>query len=181
MRFPALPKEQWTDGQRRVAQEIAAGPRGEIRGPFLALIYSPELASRVQKLGEYLRFESAFSASLTEIAVLMTARKYDSANVWHSHRALALKAGLNPEIIAAVADRRRPEIMSGEESDIFDFADELLQTGQVTDVTFRRVTMRWVECGAADLIVLIGYYVTLCHVYNVSKFPLPEDAMPFKS
>jgi 4-carboxymuconolactone decarboxylase len=46
-RFPIIPPEQWTDAQRRVAQEIAAGPRGEIRGPFLALIHSPEVAARV--------------------------------------------------------------------------------------------------------------------------------------
>jgi 4-carboxymuconolactone decarboxylase len=180
MRFPELPKEQWTDAQRRLADEIAAGPRGEIRGPFLALIYSPELASRVQKLGEYLRFESAFSSSLTEIAVLLTARRYDSANVWHSHRALALKSGLNTEIIAAIASRRRPAIMSADEADVFDFSDELLSTGQVTDATFSRVTTRWGEGGAADLIVLVGYYITLCHVYNVSKFSLPESTTPFQ-
>jgi 4-carboxymuconolactone decarboxylase len=161
MRFPALPKEQWTDAQRRVAEEIAAGPRGELRGPFLALIHSPQLASRVQKLGEYLRFESAFSAPLTELAVLLTARRYDSANVWHSHRALALKAGLDPAIIAAIARRQRPAAMAADEADVFDFADELLRTGQVADATFERVTARWGARGAADLIVLVGYYTTL--------------------
>ena len=54
-RFPKLTPEQMTSAQREVAAEIAAGPRGEVRGPFIALIHSPELARRIQSLGEYLR------------------------------------------------------------------------------------------------------------------------------
>ena len=50
-RFPKLTPDQLTPAQREVAAEITAGPRGEVRGPFIALIHNPELASRVQKLG----------------------------------------------------------------------------------------------------------------------------------
>ncbi len=180
MRFPSIPQEQWSDAQRHVAREIASGPRGELRGPFLALIYSPELASRVQKLGEYLRFESSFSHGLTELAVLMTARHHDCANIWHSHRALAVKAELDCAIIAEIADRRRPARMTQEESEVYSFCDELLKQGRVGDPAFDRVAARWGERGAADLVVLVGYYVTLCYVYNVSQFPLPDGAIQFQ-
>ena len=44
--------------QRRVAQAVASGPRGGLRGPFPALLRSPELADRVRHLGDYVRFES---------------------------------------------------------------------------------------------------------------------------
>jgi 4-carboxymuconolactone decarboxylase len=77
------------------------------------LIHSPELAERVQKLGEYLRFETTFSASLTEIGVLLVARKYRSANVWHAHRALALKTGSEPCVIAYVLTSAIPLSVSG--------------------------------------------------------------------
>lgn len=179
MRFPLPPREQWSPEQERVAQEIVSGPRGELRGPFRTLIHSPELASRVQKLGEYLRFESSFTAPLTEIAVLMTARHYDCPNVWQSHGELARKAGVPPTIIAALAARRRPPDMSEDESAIFAFCDELLRHGHVGDAAFDDVAARWGLRGAADLIVLVGYYGMLCRVYNVSQVPLPEGATPF--
>ncbi len=180
MRFPLPSKDDFTPAQRRVADSIAAGPRGELRGPFLALIHSPELAERVQKLGEYLRFDTKFSASLTELGVLLVARKYQSANVWHSHRALALKAGLDPKIIAAIAARRRPGRMSEEESHVYDFCSDLIRRGDVSDEHFEKVVGRWGQGGAADLIALVGYYIMLSQVYNVSHFPLPDGGVPFQ-
>ena len=56
-RMPIIPEEKMTSPQKKAAAEIAAGPRGDVRGPFVALLRSPELMSRVQKVGEYLRFQ----------------------------------------------------------------------------------------------------------------------------
>ena len=180
MRFPVPAKDDFTAAQRRFAESIAAGPRGELRGPFLALIHSPELAERVQKLGEYLRFATKFPASLTEMGVLLVARKYQSANVWHSHRALALKAGLEPKIVAAIAARRRPGRMPDEAGRVYDFCNDLIKRGDVSDEHFEKVVAVWGQGGAADLIALVGYYVMLSQVYNVSHFVLPEGAVPFQ-
>ena len=55
-----------------------AGPRGGVRGPFNALLRSPVLADRVQKLGEFLRFESSIPARLNEFAILITARHWNA-------------------------------------------------------------------------------------------------------
>ena len=57
-RFPHIAPEAMTPAQREVAAEISAGPRGEVRGPFIALIHNAELASRIQSLGEHLRWKT---------------------------------------------------------------------------------------------------------------------------
>jgi 4-carboxymuconolactone decarboxylase len=85
-RFPALPPERMTDAQRRVHESIAAGPRGGVRGPFNALLRSPELADRVQRVGEYLRFNSSLPARLNELAILVNARFWGSRYEWWAHR-----------------------------------------------------------------------------------------------
>src|SRR5712692_2488410 len=54
-RFKPLGEKDMTDAQRKVYKEIASGPRGGVRGPFNALLRSPELADRAQKIGEYVR------------------------------------------------------------------------------------------------------------------------------
>ena len=43
-RLPRIPQKHWTEEQKKVAAAIASGPRGEVRGPFLALLRSPGLA-----------------------------------------------------------------------------------------------------------------------------------------
>jgi len=65
-RFPPLTPDQMTPAQREVAEAIASGPRGGLRGPFQAWLRSPALADRLQKVGEYLRFSSAVPRRLND-------------------------------------------------------------------------------------------------------------------
>ncbi len=180
MRFPPLEPDEFSAAQRRVAAEIVSGPRGELRGPFVPLIYSPDLASCVQKLGEYLRFGTRLPNALLELAVLVTARRFGCPNIWHSHRALALKAGLDPAIIAAIAAGRRPDPMSADEAAVFDFARELVADTKVGDAQFDRVVARFDRPTAIDLTGLCGYYTLLAMVLNTAQAPLPDGAPPFE-
>jgi 4-carboxymuconolactone decarboxylase len=179
-RFPPLPKTQWSPAQQRVAAAIVSGPRGELRGPFVPLIYSPDLADCVQKVGEYLRFSNRLPEALVELGVLVTARRYRCPNIWHSHRALALKAGLDPAIISDLAIERRPDSMSESETAVFDFCSELVRDVGVTDQSFDRVVALWDRATAIDLIGLCGYYIMLAMVLNTAQVPLPDGAAPFQ-
>ena len=58
-RFKTLTPETMTPEQRAVAEAIQSGPRGAgLRGPFNALLRSPELCDLVQRVGAYVRFKS---------------------------------------------------------------------------------------------------------------------------
>ena len=74
MRFANLEPERMSEAQKRVHDAIAGGPRGGVRGPFGVLLRSPELADRVQKVGEHLRFNSSLPARLNEFAILINAQ-----------------------------------------------------------------------------------------------------------
>lgn len=180
MRFPRIPEAEWTPEQRRVAGDIAAGPRGELRGPFVPLIYSPELAARVQKVGEYLRFDTRLPNDLLEIAVLITARHSRCANIWHSHRALALKAGLDRKIIAAISAGQRPAVLPEQPAEIYDFCVELTRDNSVSDATFDRLAARWGRATVVDVIAVCGYYAMLAMVLNAANIPLPDGATSFE-
>ena len=103
-----------TPAQREVAAEITAGPRGEVRGPFIALIHNPELASKVQKLGEHLRWKGKLPPRLKELAVLVTARRWTCQHEWVMHSKLALEGGLTPEVVEAIRQGKEPAGMSEE-------------------------------------------------------------------
>lgn len=75
-------------------------------GPFNAWLRSPELADRMQKVGEYLRFNSTAPKRLNEFAILITARAWDAKYEWAAHHPLAMQARLKPQVAAALAAAR---------------------------------------------------------------------------
>jgi 4-carboxymuconolactone decarboxylase len=177
-RFPKLSIEAMTPQQREVAAEIVAGPRGEVRGPFIALIHDPELASRLQKLGEYLRWEGKLPAHLKELAVLLTARRWTCQHEWLMHSKLALQAGLSAQLVEAIRHRREPAAMSGDERAVYDFCRELHATGRAEDESFNSVKDRFGLDGALELIAINGYYTLMAMVLNTAGLPLPGNAEP---
>lgn len=173
-RFPPLADDEMTPEQRAVAEAIRSGPRGGLRGPFQAWLRSPELAQRLQAVGEYVRFSSAVPARLNELAILITARAWDAQFEWWAHQRLALEAGLDPAICAAIAEGRRPTSMAADEQVVYDFCTELRATRRVSDATLAAALGLLDEAGVIDLIGVSGYYDAVSMTLNVAEVPLPD-------
>lgn len=173
-RFKPLAEAEMDEPQRRVYRAIAAGPRGAVRGPFNALLRSPELADRAQKLGEYLRFANSLPAPLNELAILVTARAWSAQYEWYAHAKLAAQAGLGLNLIQEIKNKRRPGKMSGDEAAVYDFCTELHEKKEVSDTAFAAVLERFGERGVVDLIGVSGYYTLVSMVLNVDRVPLPD-------
>ena len=101
-RMAEIPLDKMSHAQRAVADAIMSGPRKRMSGPFNAWLRSPELADRLQKVGEYVRFNTSLDKRLNEMAILMTAQAWGSQYEWYAHAPLAIKAGLDPDIVAAI-------------------------------------------------------------------------------
>lgn len=168
MRFPIIAEAERSAEQQAVADAIAGGPRGQLRGPFLPLLHSPGLAAQVQALGAYLRFDSALPKDLIEIAILMTARRHECGYIWQSHRRQALAAGVAPDVIAAIAGRAAPELAEEGATLIIAFCGELLADNQVSNAIFERAVAAWGRNGVLDLTGVVGYYGLLSMVLNVA-------------
>jgi 4-carboxymuconolactone decarboxylase len=177
-RMPPIPDDKMTDAQKKVAAELIAGPRGKLVGPFIPLLRSPDLMSRVQKVGEYIRYENSLGHKLTEFTILMTSRRWTQEVEWDSHYDLALKAGLEPEILAAVREGRRPTGMSADEEMVYDFCSELNQNQSVSDATYERAVKGLGEQGVIDLTATVGYYTMLAMILNVARTPSPAGKTP---
>jgi 4-carboxymuconolactone decarboxylase len=172
-RFPDLKRKQMTDAQRRVFDAIAGGPRGGVRGPFGPLLRSPELADRVQKLGEYLRFNSSLSARINEFAILINARFWESKFEWNAHKPLAINGGLAESIANDLAQNKRPATMKPDEELVYDFCTTLHRRHFVDDALFKRAVEMLGEQGVIDLIAVSGYYTLVSMILNAAEIPLP--------
>ncbi len=177
-RFPPLDPDAMNPEQRRVAEAIASGPRGGLRGPFQAWLRSPELADRLQKVGEYLRFSSSVPRRLNELAILITARAWDAQFEWWAHRRLALEAGLDPAVADDIAAGRRPSAMRDDEAVVYDFCTELRTTRRVSDGALALALDLLGEAGVIELIGVSGYYDVVSMTLNVAEVPLPDDVEP---
>jgi 4-carboxymuconolactone decarboxylase len=179
-RFKPLTESDMSEAQLKAARELASGPRGRMNpsGPNALLLRSPDLMSRTQKVGEYLRYSSALPARLNEFAILVTARHWTAQVEWIAHHPLALKAGLNPAVADDLAQGKRPAAMQEDEAIVYQFCTELHQTKGVSDATFIAMRDKFGERGVIDLIGLSGYYAMLAMVLNVGQQPLPGDVAP---
>jgi 4-carboxymuconolactone decarboxylase len=173
-RMPAIPADKMTDAQKKAVAELTAGPRtGGLDGPFIPLLRSPEFMSRLQKTGAFLRFETNLGSVITEFIIILTARQWSQQYEFNSHQALALKAGIKPEIVTAIAEGRRPTGMSPDHEMVHDFCTELHINQSVSDATYAKVVARFTEKGVIEIAGLCGYYSLLGMVMNVARTPIP--------
>jgi 4-carboxymuconolactone decarboxylase len=172
-RMPPLAPAQMDAAQQAAAQALIAGPRKAVKGPFIALLRSPLLMDRLQRVGEYIRFDSSLPPRLSEFAMLVVARASTQQFEWFVHVPLALKAGTGAETIEALRCGRRPHDMHEDEALVYDFTQELLAHRGVCDATYAMAVKRLGERGVIDLTGLIGYFLTVSLVLNVAHTP-PE-------
>jgi 4-carboxymuconolactone decarboxylase len=174
-RMPPLEAGKMTDAQRKAAEEMIAGPRKGVKGPFVPLLRSPELMDRLQKVGEYLRFQSSLESRISEFIMLLVSRAWTQQFEWFVHVPLSRKAGTSEGTIAALAEGRRPSGMSSHEEVAYDFCEELFRSKGVCETTYRRAVATFGENGVIDMIGVAGYFTTVSMVMNVAHSPPPED------
>lgn len=173
-RLGPLAQQQLSTEQRAAAQAVIDGPRGALVGPFVPLLRSPELMDCAQRMGEYLRYRSAIGRRLSELAILVTAREWNQQVEWAIHAPIALGVGLAPDVIDAIAHRRRPAGMAPDEQAVHDFCIELHREKQVSDATYANALALFGEQGVIDLTGINGYYTLLAMVMNAAQTSVPE-------
>ena len=175
-RYPELNPAQLTPQQKTMYDALIAGPRHSIEGPFNALLRSPELGNRLQRVGEYLRFDTTIPHNLNEFAILITATEWNCGFEWYAHYPLAIKAGLEASVAKDLQEGRRPAGMSADETMVYDFSTQLHRQHQVSDAVYKQMTDRFGEQGVTDLIGLLGYYDIVSMTLNVAEVHAPAGA-----
>jgi 4-carboxymuconolactone decarboxylase len=180
-RLPPIAPDKYSDAQKKAAEEFAGGRGYDVRGPFVPLIRSPEVMLRAKAMGDYLRFKSTLAPRLSEMIILITAREWTQQYEWVAHYDIAMKAGLRPEIAAAIANARRPVGMADDEEAAYDMSIEIQRTRRVSDATWNKALAKFGEQGVIDLLGINGYYTFLAMTLNAARTALPSGvAEPLK-
>ncbi len=177
-RIELTPEAERTPEEREVCQEAVSGIRGRVPAPMIAWLKNPELARRGQRLGELLRYQTTLEPRLSELAILVTARHWSSHHEWTAHKREGLKAGMDPEVVAAVAARREPALRDEREGTVYEVAQTLLATRRLPDALYQRGVAVLGERGLVELVGIMGYYSMVALTLNAFELGLPENFAP---
>lgn len=175
MRVATIALEQMTPQQRAAHDEVVAGVRGRMPAPMRAWIHSSEMAGHAQKLGAFLRYGTSLPPTLSELAILVTARHWTSHFEWYAHKRDALKAGLDPAIINAIAERREPPFTDPVQKVVYQYSKALHENKTVSEALHDTVAAALGERGVVELVGILGYYSLVSMTLNAFEIGLPEN------
>jgi 4-carboxymuconolactone decarboxylase len=182
-RLPERRREDLDPAQQAVWDRIASGARGGVGGPFLALIGSAELCSRVEQLGVFIRYECSVPMRLRELAILCVSQHWKADYEWFAHAPIAAKQGVPEAVIAAIgAGAESVPFDSEADRTVVAFVRALLRTGQVPDEAFAAAQALLGEKGTIELTGLVGYYSLLAMQLNTFQVaPPPGVPIPWRA
>lgn len=178
-RFKPLSYDEMTPAQRTMIEHVLSGPRGGgAEGPFNVQLRSPEMGDLGQQFGASTRFATSVPRKLYELAIILTARHWTAQFEWYAHRRGAIQAGISPEVCDAISQGKRPTHMPPDETTVYNFAHELLETKHVSDATFAAAKALLGERGVVELVNVMGWYGTVSMLLNVDRYPMPDGVAP---
>ena len=112
-RLGAIPPAQMTDAQRKVVEEFSKVRRNGPFGFWWGYLRVPEVVMPFLEIQTHVHGvmeteKGALGAKLTHFAILIAAREWTQNVIWTLHDKNAVKAGLEPELMSALAAGRRP-------------------------------------------------------------------------
>ncbi|MEN2673342.1 carboxymuconolactone decarboxylase family protein [Herbaspirillum huttiense] len=178
-RLPAVDVSTATPAQKEVLDDILKGPRGNLAGPFLSWIHSPELAQHAQKLGAFCRYHTQLPLSLSELAILCTAARWQAQAEWQIHYPIGIEAGLDVANVERIRRGERPDFAARDEQMIWELVEELYETKRISDPLYREAEQRFGIEVLVNFVGLLGYYSLVAMTLNVFHVRHGDGALPF--
>jgi 4-carboxymuconolactone decarboxylase len=179
-RLQEIPYDRMTPEQQRVHDAIVGGPRGTIRGPFLAWLANPGFADAAQKVGEYCRFNTTLPRDLAELAICVTAAHYRAEFEWWAHERMAHEAGVPEAVTDAIRRGREPRLDTVAGRAVYRTAVALNRRHRLTDAEFAEAREVLGEQGLVDVVGLCGYYALVSLTLNAFEVPVPDGGRAFE-
>jgi 4-carboxymuconolactone decarboxylase len=180
-RFSELRLDQLTLEQQKMATMLKTPPRnsGLNTGPFNAYARSPGLGILLLQVSDYVRFNSSLPPRLSEFAIMIAARQWSQPYEWRAHYPLAIKGGLDRQILVDLGAGNKPQGMQEDEAALYEFCTQLYRDKNVTDAAFKTAVGKFGERGIMDLIGIIGYYDLVSMALIVQQTTgVPGDEAP---
>jgi 4-carboxymuconolactone decarboxylase len=173
-RLRRLPPSELDAEQRTLYDAITSGPRasgrqhfaltddtGGLAGPFNAMLRSPAVGAALQEVGAAVRYRTALSDRVREMAILLVAAHWDCAFERLAHTTIGRASGLTDSEISLLHKGVPPDVGDPAEACALTVVRRLLDDGDLDDPTYDDASTRLGDRALFELTTLVGYYATL--------------------
>jgi 4-carboxymuconolactone decarboxylase len=162
-----------------LAESIARikGARGgRLINIYRLMLHSPALANAWFDLNQAVRYGTEIDGQCRELAVIRVAILNEVEYVQRAHGpAYALREGLTPEQVAAVANWQPSSLFTDKQRSLLAYADAMTRGLDVPDSVFAEVRKHFSERQTVELTMLVGAYNMLTRFLKALKVdPEPE-------
>jgi 4-carboxymuconolactone decarboxylase len=188
-RLPWYHPDDLDPDQRQFYEKVVTSPRanaarptplvdeeGRLNGPFNAMLTNPTIGDAVQAVGNSLRFSGKLPRSTFEGIVLMVSVDRRAPYEWYAHAPLALRAGLDQEVLTALREGRDDQLRDALSVDVIQLVRDTLAHQQPSEATIRAVEAEHGAAGVTEIVVAVGFYDLIATLMRTWDSPLPEGA-----
>ncbi|HEX4408595.1 MAG TPA: carboxymuconolactone decarboxylase family protein [Xanthobacteraceae bacterium] len=171
-RIENVSKDELDARQQKLYDEIMRDrPRPQLSGPFSIWINTPGIAEPSNALANFFRHQCKLDQRLVELIILTVCRDANAKYAWSAHEPLARKAGLTPETIGAIRNRKQPDFKQDDEKLIYDLVRELLTTKSLSAASFDRAIAMLGRDRLIEAVSCAGMYCQVGFVVNAFDIP----------
>lgn len=163
----AIPAREDMPAERQHFYDRILLSRGQVSGPYQVLLNSPDVATRIANVGDFILYDSILKPSVKYLAMLVAATGLKADYIWDSVLPHARRAGVSPAVLDALAAGAVPQPGSREEALVLTYCTKLL-TGNhhVDDETHREVVEHFGVQAAVQIAYTVGYCIMLGLITN---------------
>jgi 4-carboxymuconolactone decarboxylase len=178
-RLDPIPYDDLTPEQRTIHGKLAS-TRKRVGGPFAIWLRLPNVAYTANEFTHALRENGKLEKRLFELIVLLVVRHWSAQYAWSAHEPNAIAAGLAPDVIAAIRERRKPEFKNADERLIYEAVSELLDTKELSAPTYDRLMKQFGVELTIEALSVAGFYGMVSTVLKGFDVPTPNGERPLK-
>jgi len=147
-------------------------------GPGGIRLHSKQLSGLSAPAAHYLRHGADFTEQEREVAILITAREFDSQFEWCAHEREGLRVGLPIATIDIIRHRRPTDGLPETHAVLIEMGRQLFLTHKLDSATYARATKAFEIPTLVDLISMMGAYAATAVMLAAFDVQLPEGADP---
>ena len=150
--------------------KIKGARGGRLINVYRLMLHSPTLADAWFNFNQAVRYGTEIDGQCREIAVIRVAILNNVEYVKRAHGpSYALKEGLTPEQVSAIADRKPSKLFNDKQRALLAYTDAMTQQIEVADDLFGEIRKHFSERQTVELTMLIGTYNMFTRVLQALK------------
>lgn len=167
--------------QRRIYDEMVAGPRGTVPAPQQIWLHAPKFCDPAQQVGAFCRYGTTLPTALSELAILVVGAHWRADYEWWAHARIARENGLPDPIIEAVRKGEQPDFEGQDPRApvIYEIVKEMLDTKRLGQASYDNALKVLGEQTLVEVVGIAGYYCLISLTLNVFDVKTPDGSQPF--